>query len=91
MTKAATLATLALCYALSACSATPPCEDILEVKQQKQTCAQLSRIMQDNKHPQQALTARKRYQTECQDLRYYRDDYDTICKGNRKPIGQKQD
>lgn len=76
--------------AVTACSNTRPCEDILEVKKQEQTCAQLSRIMNDNNHPQQALTARKRYESECQNLRYYRDEYDTICKGNKKPIGQKQ-
>ncbi len=75
---------------LSACSATRPCEDILEVKKQEQQCLELASVMKNNMYPQQAMTARKRYEAECEDLRYYRDDYDTICKGNQQPIGIRQ-
>lgn len=76
---------------LTACSSTDnPCENILEVKQQEQQCAEWRKIMQDKDHPQQALTARKRYEEACQDLRYYRDQYDTICKGDETPIGEKR-
>ena len=75
---------------LSGCSSSGICEDILEVKRQEQVCVQLSKVMKDNRYPQQALTARKRFETECQELRYYRDDYDTICKGDNKPIGETQ-
>ncbi len=44
--------------------------------------------MDDNRYPQQAITARKRYQAECEDFRFYRDDYDTICKGSNVAIGK---
>ncbi|MBT0587186.1 hypothetical protein KIU71_12235 [Alteromonas sp. SM 2104] len=72
---------------LVGCSSTDICEDILEVQRQDQQCRQLNRIMSDSKNPQQALTARKRFEAECEELRYYRDDYDTICKGQQTPIG----
>lgn len=76
---------------LAACSSTDnPCEQILEVKQQEQQCAEWRKIMQDKNHPQQALTARKRYEEACLELRYYRDQYDTICKGDQTPIGQRR-
>ncbi|MFC3095561.1 hypothetical protein DRW07_08415 [Alteromonas sediminis] len=81
-------ATLAIsCSALTACSTTPPCEDILEVKRQEQECKRLSQVINNPKNPQQALTARQRFEAECENLRYYRDDYDTICKGSNTPIG----
>lgn len=72
---------------ISGCANKPLCEDILEVKRQNQVCNELSKVMQDSNHPQQALTARKRFEEECENLRYYRDDYDTICKGHDQPIG----
>ncbi len=76
---------------LTACSSTDnPCENILEVKQQEQQCAEWRKIMKNKDHPQQALTARKRYEEACQDLRYYRDQYDTICKGYETAIGEKR-
>ncbi|GGD53230.1 hypothetical protein [Lacimicrobium alkaliphilum] len=76
---------------LHACSSTDnPCEKILEVKQQEQQCAEWRKIMMNKNHPQQALTARKRYEEACLDLRYYRDQYDTICKGNETPIGESK-
>ncbi len=65
------------------------CEDILEVKQQHQRCEQLTRVMKNDRNPQQALTARKQFETECEDLRYYRDDYDTICKNGETPISKE--
>ena len=67
----------------------PPCEEILEVKRQQQECARLRKTMEQTNYPQQALTARKRYEEACQNLRYYRDDFDTICKGTDKPIGTR--
>lgn len=69
------------------CTSTMPCEDILEVNRQIAQCESLSRTMSDNRYPQQALTARKRYESECENFRYYRDEYDTICKSNQKGIG----
>lgn len=72
---------------LSCVSNNPPCEDILEVKRQTQQCERWRNVMNNNQYPQQASTARARYENECQNLRFYRDDYDTICKGNETVIG----
>lgn len=65
-----------------------PCERILEVKQQEQQCAEWRKVMMDKDHPQQALTAKKRYEEACLEIRYYRDQYDTICKGDERAIGE---
>lgn len=67
---------------------TLPCEDILEVKRQQQECEHLRKTMSRKEYPQQALTAQKRYEEACTNLRYYRDDYDTICKKDETPIGK---
>ena len=75
---------------ISGCSTTTPCEDILEVKKQELQCKRLQATINSSKNPQEVTTARNRFQTECVDLRYYRDDYDTICKGEQQPIGQAQ-
>ncbi|WJG10997.1 hypothetical protein [Aliiglaciecola sp. LCG003] len=64
-----------------------PCEEILEVKQQHQECERLRKTMERTEYPQQALTAKLRYEEACLNLRYYRDEYDTICKKNETPIG----
>lgn len=64
----------------------PPCEDIVEVNRQIRECQMLKKDMYNKEHPQHALTARKRFDSECVDLRYYREKYDTICKKNQKPI-----
>ena len=66
-----------------------PCEDLLEVKRQINACEKLRKQMNDKQHPQIALTAKQRYQEACVDLRYYRDEYDTICHADQKPIGKK--
>ena len=82
--------TLVLC--LSGCAnKQKPCEDILEVKRQEQQCAEWRKTMNNKQYPQQALTAKKHYEEACEDLRYYRDGYDTICKGDDKPIGERKD
>lgn len=52
-------------------------------------CAKLRKQMNETGRPQAALTAKQRYEQACVNLRYYRDDYDTICKGDEKPVGQK--
>ncbi|XOV78305.1 MAG: hypothetical protein ACFHVJ_15335 [Aestuariibacter sp.] len=67
----------------------PPCEEILEVQRQERMCADLKKQMNNKSNPQIALTARERYQEACVDLRYYRNEYDTICKGDEKPIGEQ--
>lgn len=72
---------------LSACGINQtPCERILEVKQQEQQCQKWRKIMREPGHPQQSLTAKKQYEQACENLRYYRDQFDTICKGDEKPI-----
>ena len=62
------------------------CEDILEVKAQAQQCEVLQKAIRNPKNPQMALTARQRFDNECVNFRYYRDDYDTICKNGEQPI-----
>ncbi len=82
------LFTIAIASAvLVGCNHTPPCEDILEVNRQMAMCEGLAETMTDNRYPQQALSARKRYESECENFRYYRDEYDTICKSDRVGIG----
>ena len=82
------LSAMAAPILLSGCASQQnPCEEILEVKRQQQECARLRKVMEQDGFPQQALTARKRYEEACQNLRYYRDDYDTICKGKEQPVG----
>lgn len=80
-----------LIIGLTACaSKDKPCEEILEVKRQALQCEQWRKVMNNNNYPQQAITAKKRYEQECQELRYYHDEFDTICKGNETPIGQEK-
>lgn len=75
-------------FLLSSCATNKnPCEDVLEIKQQHQECEKLRKTMERTDYPQQALTAKLRYEEACSNLRYYRDDYDTICKKNETPIG----
>lgn len=75
--------------ALSGCaSQSNLCEDIMEVKAQNRQCEVLQKAMRNPKNPQMALTARQRFENECVNFRYYRDDYDTICKNGQQPIGQ---
>lgn len=64
------------------------CEDILEVKAQNQQCEVLQKAMRNPKNPQMALTARQRFENECENFRYYRNEYDTICKNGQQPISQ---
>ena len=67
-----------------------PCEDIVEVKRQEKMCQTLRKQMNDKNHPQAALTAKQRYEEACVELRYYRDDFDTICHSDETPTGQKK-
>lgn len=80
--------TLSFAVSLYGCSHTLPCEDILEVKKQNQQCKQLQSVITSSKNPQQVLAARNRFEAECENLRYYRNDYDTICKGEQAAIGE---
>jgi len=83
-------ASLLMVLQLSGCSLNqPPCEQILEVKEQERQCQQWRKVMQDNRYPQQALTAKKQYEQACQELRYYRNQFETICKGDERPINPK--
>lgn len=83
MTPTASIATtMLLLSSLSGCVVIEgqPCEDIVEVQRQEKMCQTLRKQMNDKSHPQLALTAKKRYEEACVNLRYYRDDYDTICR-----------
>ncbi|MDF2177674.1 hypothetical protein P2G88_05375 [Aliiglaciecola sp. CAU 1673] len=85
------LSLIVLSLVLNGCAANnKPCERVLEVKQQEQQCNEWRKVMMDSRYPQQALTAKKRYEEACLDIRYYRDQYDTICKGDEKAIGERQ-
>lgn len=66
-----------------------PCEDIVEVKRQEKMCQTLRKQMNDKNNPQAALTAKQRYEEACVDLRYYRDEYDTICHSDESPVGKQ--
>jgi hypothetical protein len=74
----------------SCASNNPPCDEINEVNRQLRECADLKKVIYDNKHPQRALTARQRYEQECVNLRYYRDEFDTVCKKDEHPIGERR-
>ena len=72
---------------ISGCSNTPTtgCEEIVEVKQQQKTCLALKEIMNNRNYPQQAGEARKRFKAECENFRFYRDDFEnTICTADEK-------
>ncbi|MBO1255726.1 hypothetical protein J3L16_08520 [Alteromonas sp. 5E99-2] len=79
----------ALLALIVGCSSKSPCEDVLEVKRQELECKRLQ-AASNSKNLQQAGVAKSRFKAECENLRYYRDDYDTICKGEQKPIGEPQ-
>lgn len=77
---------------LTGCANEPlKCEEILEVKQQEQTCTKLKYQIANNTNPQQVTEARRRFEELCTGVRYYRDQYDTICKGNETPIGASKE
>ena len=81
-----TLSTLQGCIVMEG----KPCEDIVEVKRQEKMCQTLRKQMNDKSRPQAALTAKQRYEEACVDLRYYRDDFDTICHSDESPVGKKK-
>lgn len=56
--KICALASLLSVLALNGCSQTPPCEDIVEVNRQLHVCKSLSKVMNDNRYPQQAMSAK---------------------------------
>ena len=61
----ASAAAIVVASTTSGCSSSGICEDIVEVNRQEQVCQQLAKTMNDSRHPQQALTARKRHESEC--------------------------
>lgn len=78
---------VASCFIAGCANDSNLCEDILEVKAQAQHCLVLQKAMRNPKNPQMALTARTRFENECENFRYYRDEYDTICKNGEESIG----
>ena len=73
-------------FLLSGCSQTQPCEDIVEVNRQLHVCETLARTMNDNRYPQQAITARKRYQAECEDFRFIVTITTLFVRGQTLPL-----
>ncbi|MBE1298918.1 MAG: hypothetical protein GJ680_03270 [Alteromonadaceae bacterium] len=85
MRKLITCGVISSAVFLSGCSINDnPCEEIVEVNKQERMCMDLKKQMNNSKRPQIALTARKRYEEACVNFRYYRDEFDTICKGDEK-------
>lgn len=80
---------LTACCVLASCAQQPQrCEDILVIKEQQLECKKLQFQIKNNTNPQQVLEAQRRFDESCADLRYYRDQFDTVCKGEQTPIGE---
>ncbi|QOL26031.1 hypothetical protein LP316_01610 [Thalassotalea sp. LPB0316] len=81
---------IALCLTtafLAGCSTTPErCEDPQEVEKQVQQCNLLRKQMQEAKgQPMRLQELERRFQTDCVESRYYRDNYeDKVCKKAEK-------
>jgi len=85
-------------FTLTACSSLEqPCEDITQIKAQLQACQILQRqINQAKQKPLVRTELERRYQKNCIELRFYRDDkQNAICANKaeiekiRKTLGQQ--
>ncbi|WKE66862.1 hypothetical protein PVT67_06390 [Gallaecimonas kandeliae] len=66
----------AILASLSACTTTDPCSRIVEMKELAQRCDMMRRNMDKLKsNPQMMSAAKQRYEQECVDFLYYRDDF----------------
>lgn len=85
MNKAFTPFVLALLIIGCSSNQEPACEDIVEVNRQQQECQRLKDIMNSKGYPQRSSEARKRFEEECINFRFYRDTFeDTICTAHEK-------
>jgi hypothetical protein len=80
--------TLAL-MTIAGCSATEnACEDITTSSEQIQECQSLQRQIANTKdRPIIRTELERRYQVDCIDIRYYRDDKQAAICGNKQKIG----
>lgn len=73
--------------ALFGCASNPNvCEDILEIKEQQAQCQLLEKqISAAKKSTLLRSELERRYQNDCVDTRFYRDDHqDAICKNKKQ-------
>ena len=86
--KSKVLFSVVLVSLISACSSTEDvCEDITMASEQVQACQQLQRkIVQAKGHPVVRTELERRYEQDCVDVRYYRDDKAFAICGNKKKI-----
>ncbi len=64
-----------------------PCEDITQVSEQIQACQVLQRQINNAKdRPLLRTELERRYQQDCIDIRYYRDDKQKAICGNKQKI-----
>ncbi|GLX83115.1 hypothetical protein [Thalassotalea eurytherma] len=80
---------IALCVTtavLAGCSATKGgCEDVSEVNKQIQQCKLLHKQMSEAKgQPMRLQELERRYQTDCVESRFYKDDYKTKSCGEKR-------
>ncbi|MGJ8691545.1 MAG: hypothetical protein ACSHW0_03620 [Thalassotalea sp.] len=75
---------------LSACAAQEPaCEDAVVAAEQIQQCQQLQRqIVKAKDKPIVRTELERRYQADCIDVRYYRDDQQSAICDNKKQINK---
>lgn len=65
----------------------PPCEDVVVAKEQLQQCQQLQKqINQTKDKPIIRTELERRYQQECVEMRYYREQHQNAVCGNKEQI-----
>lgn len=76
---------------ITGCSTTEnACEDITIASEQIQMCQSLQRQIADAKgKPIKRTELERRYQVDCIDIRYYRDDKQPAICGNKQKIGEE--
>ncbi|MBA6253109.1 MAG: hypothetical protein ACI9O3_000920 [Colwellia sp.] len=76
---------------ITGCSTTEnACEDITIASEQIQMCQSLQRQIAEAKgKPIKRTELERRYQVDCIDIRYYRDDKQPAICGNKQKIGEE--
>lgn len=79
-----------LTFVISACSSTDDaCEDVTLASEQIQECQSLQRqITQAKGQPIIRTELERRYQQDCIDVRYYRDEQQSAICGNKHKLGE---
>ena len=93
MNKSFFLAILLVILLLSACSSSDDaCEDITLATEQIQACQALHhQIIKTKGQPLLRTELERRYQQDCIDMRYYRDEQQVAICGNKKKIEQREE